>query len=387
MSTTLPEIVTDPRPDPASDPAEAPPPRRRRWPYVVAAGVLVAAIAGTAILIPVLHGGAAADPSAPASATATAAVERRTVSAQSQVDGTLGYAGDLSVVGQLPGTVTAIPAVGAVIEPGQALYRVDGAPVVLLWGSVPAWRTLASGTKGVDAQQLNAALVALGYAGGLGLDPASDTVTWRTVQAIKRLQAALGIAKTGALDLGQAVFLPGALRVTAVPAVLGSPAGPGQTVLQGTSTTPQIDADVPVALAQRVKAGDAVTVTLPDQTTAKGTVVSVGTVAATSGSGGSATIPIVIRLADPGAAAGLDQAPVSVAITTATVDDALVVPVTALLARPAGGYAVEVADAKGTHLVAVGLGLFDGAGGVVQVTGHDAEARLKAGQRVVVPSP
>ena len=72
-----------------------------------------------------------------------------------------------------------------------------------------------------------------------------------------------------------------------------------------------------------------------------------------------------------------------VGITTATVRDALVVPVTALLAQSAGGYAVEVIGAAGrNHLLPVTLGLFDDADGLVQVTG----AGLTAGQTVVVAS-
>jgi multidrug efflux pump subunit AcrA (membrane-fusion protein) len=64
------------------------------------------------------------------------------------------------------------------------------------------------------------------------------------------------------------------------------------------------------------------------------------------------------------------------------VENALTVPVTALLALAGGGYAVEVVDPTGVHrLVAVELGLFDDAGGLVQVSGSG----LKAGQRVVVP--
>ena len=31
---------------------------------------------------------------------------------------------------------------------GQALYQVDGLPVVLLYGNVPAWRTLSAGMTG-----------------------------------------------------------------------------------------------------------------------------------------------------------------------------------------------------------------------------------------------
>jgi multidrug efflux pump subunit AcrA (membrane-fusion protein) len=86
---------------------------------------------------------------------------------------------------------------------------------------------------------------------------------------------------------------------------------------------------------------------------------------------------------DPAATGTWDQAPVQVTVTTASVPGALVVPVTALLARSGGGYAVEVVDPGGTHhLVSVSLGLFDDADGLVQVTGSG----LAAGQEVVVPT-
>ena len=71
-----------------------------------------------------------------------------------------------------------------------------------------------------------------------------------------------------------------------------------------------------------------------------------------------------------------------VSIVTGRVRDALVVPVSALLAQTGGGYAVEVAGARSNHLVAVAPGLFDDEDGLVQVTG----AGLSAGQRVVVPT-
>jgi len=72
-----------------------------------------------------------------------------------------------------------------------------------------------------------------------------------------------------------------------------------------------------------------------------------------------------------------------VGITTASVPSALIVPVTSLLAQSGGGYAVEVVGATGiNHLVAVSLGLFDDADGLVQVTGSG----LAAGQNIVVPS-
>jgi hypothetical protein len=74
---------------------------------------------------------------------------------------------------------------------------------------------------------------------------------------------------------------------------------------------------------------------------------------------------------------------VTVDISTASVKDALVVPVNALLALSGGGYAVEVAGRHGVRqLVAVALGLFDDAEGLVQVSGSG----LSAGEHVVVPS-
>jgi hypothetical protein len=118
----------------------------------------------------------------------------------------------------------------------------------------------------------------------------------------------------------------------------------------------------------------------------------VGTVATTpsnsgdqGGGGGSSapTIEVDVMPTHPAATGRLDQAPVNVSITTARVKNALVVPVSALLALAAGGYAVEEPGAGGVrHLVAVDLGLFDDADGLVQVTGRG----IAAGQRVVVPS-
>jgi multidrug efflux pump subunit AcrA (membrane-fusion protein) len=64
------------------------------------------------------------------------------------------------------------------------------------------------------------------------------------------------------------------------------------------------------------------------------------------------------------------------------VDDALSVPVTALVGKAGGGFAVEAVRADGRReLVAVRVGLFDPAAGRVQVEGP-----LRPGDRVTVPS-
>ena len=97
---------------------------------------------------------------------------------------------------------------------------------------------------------------------------------------------------------------------------------------------------------------------------------------------GDATIPAYISLDDPEKARGLDRAPVQVAITTKGVENALSVPVTAIVGKAGGGFAVEVVRAGGRReLVAVKLCLLDTAGGRVEVEGD-----LREGDRVVVPS-
>jgi multidrug efflux pump subunit AcrA (membrane-fusion protein) len=113
-------------------------------------------------------------------------------------------------------------------------------------------------------------------------------------------------------------------------------------------------------------------------------VSKVGTVATTPSENedASPTIPVRVTLTHPGSIGQLDQAPVLVSITTDSVEHALVVPVSALLALAGGGYAVEVSSGGSRHLVPVELGLFDDAEGLVQVTGSG----LREGQRVVVPA-
>jgi peptidoglycan hydrolase-like protein with peptidoglycan-binding domain len=315
-----------------------------------------------------------------ATQTATGAVTRGTLLSRTAVNATLGYAGSYTVVNQARGTYTALPPVGRVIRDGQVLYRVTRAPVILLYGRVPASRALAEAMRGPDVRQLNHDLVALGYADraditGLGW----GYFGWDTKQAVQRLQARLGVKQTGTIGLGQVVFAPSAIRVTTVPATLGGTAAPGSTALTGTSTTPLVTIALAAAQQSYVRPGDRVTITLPDLRTTPGVVTSVGTVATQSPGSGGATIPVQVTMVHPAAAAGLDQAPVQVLITTARARNVLAVPITALFATASGGYQVEVAGAGHHRLVPVTLGLFDDAAGLVQVTGPG----LRAGQKVV----
>ena len=358
--------------------------RRRRRGGWVAAGIVVVLAAGAVSAWQAGVFSAAASPgagrAAGAPAPATAAVRRLDIAATTPVGGTLGYAGSWTVTGHGGGTLTWLPSPGQVIGQGQALYKTDnGSPVALLYGSVPDWRALNEGTTGQDVTQLNHDLVKLGYANSADIAALGwDYYSWETRYAVEQLEEHLGVSSPpGSLSLGQVVFEPEALRVKQVTGSLGGPAsGP---VLTATSDRHVVTVPLDVSGQSEVKKGDAVTVTLPDGATTPGTVSSVGKVASTSGRQG-ATIPVQVKLTHPGAAGSLDQAPVTVHITTATVRNALAVPVSALLARSPGGYVVEVAGAGNTwRWVPVRPGIFDSSSDLVQVTGA-----LRPGQRVVV---
>jgi hypothetical protein len=344
-----------------------------------AAVVLAVAVGVIVITDPFASGGGSS--SANPSATSTAKVEQRDLTAQTNVSGTLGYADSYSVASQTQGTITALPAVGQVINPGQPLFEVDGEPVLLLAGAKPAYRSLAIGDRGFDVAQLNANLVALGYATSEQLDPTSNYFSGATAAALTKLQAAVGVDETGVLGLGQVVFIPSAVRVTTVQASLGG--ATGGTVLTASSTTRIVTVAVNANQQSLLKVGDQVTITLPDHKTTPGLVLSIGSVATAASAGGTPTVPVVVVPTDPAATGSLDQAPVQVSIVTATAAHVFAVPVNALLALAGGGYAVETVGERGVQrLVPVELGLFDDASGLVQITGDG----LRDGQRVVVPA-
>jgi hypothetical protein len=361
---------------------------RGRW---VALGIVVVVAAGAVsgwragAFSPAASSGTGQQ-GAPAPATAT--VTRQDLEATTPLSATLGYAGSYTVTGHGGGTLTWLPSAGQVIRQGQALCKTgNGSPVVMLYGTVPSWRTLDEGTTGQDVTQLNHDLVKLGYASSPDVSVLGwDYYSWETAYAVQRLEEHLGVSDPpGSLSLGQVVFEPEALRVSQVTGSLGGPAnGP---VLAATADRHVVTVSLDASMQSEVKTGDTVSVTLPDGVTTPGVVSSVGTVATTTSGQGqnpATTIPVTVALTHPSAAGTLDQAPVTVNITTAsTPGPVLAVPVTALVSQSPGGYAVEVAGPGNTRRwVPVTPGpVFDDADGLVQVTGA-----LAPGQRVVVPA-
>lgn len=320
----------------------------------------------------------------PAAAITTATVERRTLLISDTFSGSLGYDGSAVVLGGMAGTITSLPAPGSVISRGQRLYEVDGGRgPYLLYGTRPAWRTLAPGSaNGADIRQLEQNLKVMGMASRkMRVDAHWD---WRTTLAVKNWQHATRQVRDGVVDLGEVVFLPSAFRVTELPQ-LGTATGPGGSVLTGTTATQVVTVQLPADQQALLTLGAAVSVDLPDGSTTAAHVTRIGRVASalpdSGGQPGTPTIPLTIALDDDAAAGLLDEAPVSVHVVSESRPDVLAVPVNALVSLIEGGYAVEVQTADGSHhYVAVHLGVFQDAWVEVVAPG------LNAGDHVVVPS-
>src|SRR6266545_569603 len=297
--------------------------------------------------------------------------------------------------------VIAAAAAGVLVVGGIA------ARAVLPWGSAaesstrtklpPATaevtRTTLVETKtvaGDDVKQLEENLSGLGYT-GFTVD---NDFTAGTAVAVRDWQTRLGVAVTGAVEPGQVVFTPGAVRVAAHTARIGATVGRGEgggaTVLSYTGTTRLVIVDLKVADQALAAAGGKVTVTIPGGKRVNGTITKVGTVAtvqdqATKGPPGDgapvaadARIAVTVDIADQQALGTLEAAPADVDFVSQKREGVLTVPVAALLALPEGGYGVEVVEGSTTRVVAVKTGLF--AAGRVEISGG-----VEEGMKVGVP--
>jgi peptidoglycan hydrolase-like protein with peptidoglycan-binding domain len=364
--------------------------KRKTWLLAAAAVVVAATIAGGVV---VMSTSAEQTPAAAQELPAdTVKVEKGDLSSMVSLDGTLTYrarsdGSPYSAINQASGTYTKLPDEGDKADCGDVLYRVDDDPVLLLCGTVPAYRDLHIGDEGNDVGQLNRNLHELGYDAEAGVDvgPNDKDFTWKTEEALEVLRHDKGLDETEALDTADAVFLPESVRIAKVTAELGGSASSGAQIAQATSDALEVQVNLDASQQGEVRKGDRAQITLPGNSSVKGKVDRLGKVARTAGKdadGGDATIPAYISLDEPKKARGLDKAPVQVEITTKGVEGALSVPVTALVGKSGGGFAVEVVRAGGRReLVAVKLGLFDTADGRVQVEGD-----LREGDQVVVPS-
>ncbi|GAA2351297.1 peptidoglycan-binding protein [Dactylosporangium salmoneum] len=293
----------------------------------------------------------------------TAKIAKGTLTATEDVDGTLGFGDPVTVNGRLPGTVTGLPAAGATVRRGEAMYRADGRPVVLFYAAAPFYRTLRPGDEGEDVAAFEANLAALGYKGFT----ADNSYTGATAGAVRDWQHDLGLPETGTVEFGRVVVAPDAVRVGEVKAHLGdNAAGP---ILQWTGATRLVTVQLDVTEQRLAAVGAAASVRLPDDTVADGRISAIGAVATASVQNNQTkvTVDVTVSIADQARLGTYDAAPVKVTLVSQQRENVLTVPVSALVALSEGGYGLQLIDGSGTRTVAVQTGLF--ASGRVEVSG------------------
>jgi hypothetical protein len=202
--------------------------------------------------------------------------------------------------------------------------------------------------------------------------PGDAVLTTALIGAITRWQAAEGLPATGVLGVGDVLVEPGSVRVTGLQAQLGDQASGALMLVATTAKTVTVPIDATNVVS--VRQSGRVTITLPDGSTASGTIISIGT-SVQSGqvtSDGQPQQTVTVAPTDPASVAGLTSAPVQVTFAGQTANGVLAVPVVALLALSGGGYALQL---PGGRLIPVQTGLF--AQGLVQVSGPGITAGLR----------
>jgi peptidoglycan hydrolase-like protein with peptidoglycan-binding domain len=369
----------------------------RRRLLVTGAAVVILGGAATGVVLTRGSGGksAAANPGLP---PATAKVTRTTLVDAKTVSGTLGYGDPIPISAAEAGTITWIAPVGSTVKRGEPLFKVDQRPVVVLYGSLPLYRTLREGMKGTDVRQLERNLAALGFT-GFTVDESYDAAT---ATAARSWQAKLGLRETGAVEPGQVVFKPGPVRIAEHGARGGDTIGRGSAerggpVLSYTGTRRRVTVELEVADSALAVKGRMVTVNVPGQRAVKGRISRVGTVATAQGTaaagGGApdegstpdgtgsaasnARIEVTVTIADQKGLGPLNAAPVDVDLVSNKREGVLSVPVAALLALSKGGFGVQVVEGNTTRIVPVKTGLF--AAGRVEVSGKGIAGGVMVG--------
>ena len=174
-------------------------------------GALAVGVASTGILgaMPRERRAGQRRPAATQPTVTTVAVERRTLTIEETLDGTLGYTGETQVLNGLAGTLTRLPELGAILERGDQLYEVNGKRrPVLLYGATGRRGGPSSPdmSNGADVKQLEENLKALGYTRkGFDVNREWDDAT---TAAVKRWQRANGMTVDGTIAPGEVVFAP-----------------------------------------------------------------------------------------------------------------------------------------------------------------------------------
>lgn len=336
------------------------------------AGVVVVAIAGAALWFTSTGNAPATTTTEPAAAELlTDTVSRKTLEHTEEFSGSLGYGEQFALPGQTSGTLTAVPDEGAILAPGDELYRIDDRPTYWANGDIPMYRSLGSGSEGTDVEQLQRYLQSTGY---LSEDATIDgEFGGGTRTAVKAWQDDHGLKETGRLDSTQLLFLPyESIRVASAPRV-------GDFVSGGVLEVTEADLFVTIDVSARKKSvfegQPNIEVETADGARYPAAIESITAQQAQDGFGGQSYRVRLKLVGETSQQPGETKVEVIDILAT----DALAVPTRALVALVEGGYAVEVVQPDGTATyISVEIGEF--ADGWVEISGDVAE-----GASVAVP--
>lgn len=398
-----------PKPRSALDPLRT----RRFFLAGVAVGVIVMSAVGLAAARLIESPAeVAARSAAPASAVLSGVASLRVLRDGIVVPGTVRAGRTVAVTASAPYSaviVTKMPVkLGQMAWPGRVVAQVDGRPVLLLRGKLPAYRNLREGDAGPDVAQLQAALTSLGYA---DYDPGGYFGP-STAFALQLLYEHLGYSPPlyrpkspkheppgslppGSLPPVPQVYLPMAevtyiptpsALVVAVNAKAGTTVSAGEVILRLATGHPYVTGMLSAHQAALARAGDAARVSTASPHVADaGFVTGIGAIPAYASHGaGRVEYPVDVTVNRP-LPEGLVGTRVRLAIRApVTSQPVLAVPLAALFEGPQGKpatYVTTLTASGRTRRVRVVTG--QAAGGYVAVEPARG-ASLEPGDRVVI---
>ncbi len=143
---------------------------------------------------------------------------------------------------------------------------------ILMYGDISVWREFREGMDpGEDVKQLEENLFVLGYADGISqIDRVFDITT---TNAIKKMQAELGLIQTGSISIGAPLL---SLRTTEKIQTKIGQVGEVSTTVESLQ---RVRTSIEVADKELIAIGSSVKVELPDESKVLGTIREIGSIA------------------------------------------------------------------------------------------------------------
>jgi len=285
----------------------------------------------------------------------------------------------------------------------ENLYKTTGTfGSILMFGQIHPWREIKLGvTPGQDIKQLKYNLSILGYGTESHTNVSGEIFTTSTEQSLKDLQSDLGLNPTGALPLGDVVFLLGksvvqydanfpsigtevssnSVVLSLLPIEQESSLSNKSGVVPSFVSLQKVSTSIPVVNKDLIEVDSQVKIELPNEIEVYGSVSDIGKTAIIP-EGNQASDPyleVSITINDDQSFPEWTGAEVIVYVTREIASAVMAVPVTSLVSVLDGGYGLEVVTNNATQLVPVEVGMHSG--GWVEVSSE----YIKEGTQVMNP--